>query len=62
VTGAAEAGTRPWGIGVTSSGTTIYVANGPSNDVSVIDVATKKAIKTIPAGRSPWGVTIVAKR
>jgi YVTN family beta-propeller protein len=29
-----------------------------SNDVSVIDVAALKVIKTIQVGELPWGITI----
>ena len=32
--------------------------NGVSNDVSIIDVASLKAIKSIQVGELPWGITI----
>jgi len=32
--------------------------NGESNDVSVIDVAERKVLKSIPVGELPWGVAI----
>ncbi|MGB4864729.1 MAG: hypothetical protein WBP38_02405, partial [Hyphomicrobium sp.] len=32
--------------------------NGASNDVTVVDVAAEKAIKSIKTGRYPWGVVI----
>ena len=32
--------------------------NGVSNDVSVIDVASLKVIKSIQVGELPWGVAI----
>lgn len=51
-------GTRPWGIALTRDGRRLYTANGPSNDVSVVDTTTLEVIKTIPVGRSPWGVVI----
>jgi YVTN family beta-propeller protein len=51
-------GTRPWGIELSADGTRLYTANGPSNDVSVIDTATLKVIKKIPVGKSPWGVAL----
>jgi len=35
--------------------------NGVSNDVSVIDVASLRVIKTIQVGELPWGVTISAQ-
>ena len=36
----------------------LLVTNGVSNDVSVIDVAAQKVIKSIPVGELPWGITI----
>ena len=35
-----------------------WCTNGVSNDVSVIDVAAQKVIKTIQVGELPWGITI----
>ena len=35
-----EVGQRPWGVALSPDGKTAYTANGPSNDVSVIDVVT----------------------
>ncbi|MGZ8992921.1 MAG: hypothetical protein ACXW16_02790 [Burkholderiaceae bacterium] len=35
----------------------MYVANGRSNNVSVIDTATRK-VKDITVGEAPWGVLI----
>ena len=37
----------------------LFTANGPSNDVSIIDVATQKVIKKVKVGDKPWGVLIV---
>jgi YVTN family beta-propeller protein len=51
-------GTRPWGVAITPDGKKLYTANGPSNDVSVIDTDSLKVIATIPAGQSPWGVAL----
>lgn len=51
-------GTRPWGMAMSSDGGHLYTANGPSNDVSVIDTKTLTVIKTVPVGRSPWGVIV----
>ena len=36
----------------------LYVANGRSNSVSVIDTTTRKVVKEIPVGELPWGVAI----
>jgi YVTN family beta-propeller protein len=39
-------------------GARIYTANGPSNDVSVVDTKALRVIKKIPVGKSPWGVVV----
>ena len=49
-------GTRTWGIDISPDGRTIFTANGPSGDVSVIDVVSGTVTKKIPAGAKPWGV------
>ncbi|MBI5012010.1 MAG: hypothetical protein HZC06_04285, partial [Methylocystis sp.] len=36
----------------------LLTANGVSNDVSVIDVASLKVVKSIPVGAFPWGVVV----
>lgn len=51
-------GARPSGIGITNDGRKLYTANGPSDDVSVIDVQSRRVLSRVPAGRSPWGVAI----
>jgi len=40
----------------------LLVTNGVSNDVSVIDVAALKVIKTIQVGELPWGITIAKQQ
>lgn len=39
----------------TPDGARAYTANGPSNDVSVIDLATRRVVKRIPVGKVPQG-------
>jgi len=51
-------GQRVWQLAFTPDGKYLYTTNGVSNDVSVIDVATLKVIKSIAVGSFPWGVTI----
>jgi YVTN family beta-propeller protein len=51
-------GARPWGIALSPDGSRLYTANGPSNDVSVLDTATLKVIAKVPVGKSPWGVAV----
>ena len=38
-----------------------YTANGPSSDVSVMDLATNQVTKKIAVGRGPWGLAIIAR-
>jgi len=51
-------GQRPWNMALTPDGTKLYVANGRSNSVSVIDTSTNRKLKDIPVGELPWGVFI----
>jgi YVTN family beta-propeller protein len=54
-------GGRPWGIDVHPDGTKAYTANGPSGDVSVVDLAAKKVERKIQTGGSPWGIVFRAQ-
>jgi YVTN family beta-propeller protein len=45
-------------MALTPDGKKLYVANGRSNSVSVIDTAENKRISDIPVGNLPWGVVI----
>ena len=51
-------GQRVWHMDFTPDEKYLLVTNGVSNDVSVIDVAAQKVIKTIQVGELPWGITI----
>ncbi|MBM0106122.1 beta-propeller fold lactonase family protein [Steroidobacter sp. S1-65] len=53
-----EVGARPWGIALTVDGRFLYTANGPSNDVTVVDTTALSVVKRIPVGKTPWGVVI----
>jgi YVTN family beta-propeller protein len=46
-------------VAITPDGRKLFTANGPSNDVSVVDLESEKEIGRIKAGQSPWGVTVV---
>jgi YVTN family beta-propeller protein len=50
---------RPWGIAVSPDGSTLYTANGPSNDVSIVQLATRRVTARVKAGDGPWGVVYV---
>mgnify|MGYP001109712911 CR=1 FL=1 len=53
------AGPGTWIGGAWSpDGSKLYAANGLTNDVTIIDVATLKAEKSVPVGRLPWGIAI----
>jgi YVTN family beta-propeller protein len=45
-------------MAITPDGRKLYVANGRSNSVSVIDTERLETIKEIPVGELPWGVVI----
>jgi YVTN family beta-propeller protein len=46
-------------MAITRDGAKLYVANGRSNSVSVIDTAKNVRIKDIAVGETPWGVHIL---
>jgi YVTN family beta-propeller protein len=37
---------------------TLYVANGLSDDLSIVDMRSRKAIRTVPVGRVPHSVLV----
>jgi YVTN family beta-propeller protein len=45
-------------MAVTPDGQKLYVANGRSNSVSVIDTRRLEVISEVPVGELPWGVVI----
>jgi YVTN family beta-propeller protein len=51
-------GSHPWDIAITPNGTTAYVANDGSNNVSVIDTATNTVTESIPISAYPYGIAI----
>jgi YVTN family beta-propeller protein len=54
-------GQRVWQMAFTPDGKYLLTTNGLSNDISVIDVAALKVIKSIQVGRLPWGVAVAAQ-
>src|SRR2546428_5234639 len=52
-------GNRVWGIALDPSGSKLYTANGASNDVSVVDLKSRKELRRIKVGDVPWGIAIV---
>lgn len=53
-------GRRPWGVALSRDGNKAYTANGPSGDVSVIDLPSGRLDARITVGGSPWGVVAAA--
>jgi YVTN family beta-propeller protein len=45
-------------MALTPDGSRLYVANGRSDSVSVIDTAGAAKVADIPVGQLPWGVVI----
>jgi YVTN family beta-propeller protein len=54
-----KVGTRPWGMAISPDGKYLFTANGPSDDISVVDLKTNQEIKRVKAGKSPWSVAII---
>jgi YVTN family beta-propeller protein len=52
-------GMFPRGIAISKDGKTLYTANGPSNDVAIINVATKKVESHVAVPGAPWGIVVV---
>jgi YVTN family beta-propeller protein len=50
-------GKSPWGVAINPTNNLVYVTNGGSNTVSVID-DTATVVATIPVGDGPYGVAI----
>ena len=49
---------RPWGLGMGMMGRQLFSANGPTNDVSVIDAQNLVEVARVPVGASPWGIAV----
>src|SRR5438067_7683918 len=52
-------GNRAWGIALDPTESKLYTANGASNDVSVVDLKSRKELRRIKVGDGPWGIAIV---
>ena len=51
-------GSRAWGVGLSPDEKTLYVANGLSDDITVIDTDTRRVTKSVPVGRVPHSVLV----
>ena len=52
-------GRRPWGLAATPDGKHLFVLNGLSDDVTIIDIDRKKPVRTSRTGLVPHSVEIV---
>ncbi|HEY6134709.1 MAG TPA: PQQ-dependent catabolism-associated beta-propeller protein [Rubrivivax sp.] len=59
VTNLVLVGKRAWNVTLDRAEARLYVVNGLSDDITVVDVAGAKAIKSIPVGRVPYGLVVV---
>lgn len=48
-------GRRVWHLAFNGDRSLLFTTNGVSSDVTVVDVATRKPLKSIKVGRYPWG-------
>ena len=55
-------GERPWGLTLSPEGKTAITANGPGDDITLVDVATMRIVAKIPSAGGPWGVAAVPLR
>ncbi len=53
------AGKRAWNVALNKDESLLFVVNGLSDDMTVVDVASAKAVKTIPVGRIPHSVVVL---
>jgi YVTN family beta-propeller protein len=51
-------GDRAWGIAQSRDGKQLYVTNGLSDDMSIVDIGQRKTLRSVPAGRVPHSVVI----
>ena len=51
-------GSRAWDVDLSRDETTVYVANGLSDDITVIDMASMKAVQSVPVGRTPHSIRV----
>ncbi len=59
VVGSVAVGERPWGVTLSPDGKYAFTANGPGNDVSMVDLRTMRLTGRVPTGGGPWGVLAV---
>lgn len=51
-------GKRAWGLALSRNGSRLYVANGLSDDLTIVDTKSLRALKTLKVGRVPHTVVV----
>jgi DNA-binding beta-propeller fold protein YncE len=51
-------GKRPWSVDLSADEKTAIVANGLSDDITVVDMTTMTPVQSLPIGRVPHTVVI----
>jgi PQQ-dependent catabolism-associated beta-propeller protein len=59
VTNLVLVGKRPWSVALDKAEATLYVVNGLSDDLTIVDVAAAKPLKSVKMGRVPHTVLVV---
>jgi PQQ-dependent catabolism-associated beta-propeller protein len=52
-------GKRAWNVTLDKAQARLYVVNGLSDDVTVVDIAGARPIRSIPVGRVPYGLVVI---
>jgi PQQ-dependent catabolism-associated beta-propeller protein len=59
VTNQVLVGKRAWGVGLDKAQKTLFVVNGLSDDMTIVDIDSAKPVKTVKMGRVPHSVVVV---
>jgi YVTN family beta-propeller protein len=51
-------GSRAWSVALSRDEKTAYVANGLSDDITIIDLESMAAVESIPVGRTPHSIVV----
>ena len=52
-------GKRAWGMALSKNDKLLYVANGMSDDLSIVDTKKRKVIRSVKVGTAPYAILIV---
>jgi YVTN family beta-propeller protein len=51
-------GSRAWGVDLNREESILFVSNGLSDDLSIIDMNTRQNVRSVPVGRIPHTVLV----